>query len=110
MRKKNTRVVSWGMPAQIADSREAYRCGRCGSQRGVYGKDFGIAACRNTELGVIQGEPLPLNEYKAFDVTETRNSICGKCWNCEWAYYMITGDPEPDTPPKKQHRRRKKKK
>ena len=106
MRTKNTKVVSWGRPAQIADSREGYRCGRCGSLRGVYGKDFGIAAARNSELGVIQGEPLPIDERRAFDITETRNSICGKCWNCDWAYYMVTGTPEPDLPPKPKRKKK----
>lgn len=111
---KNTKGISWGDPARIADSRESYHCGRCGSFRGSYGKDFGISATYNAETGVIQGQPLPVIETNAFDVTETTNSISALCWNCGWAMYIVTGTPEPDippkAPPKKRQRARKRRK
>lgn len=104
---KNTKIVSWGQPAQIASSRESYSCGRCGSFRGVDGKDFGTSSTFNAESGIIQGQPLPVIEDHAFDVTETSNSICGLCWNCGWAFEVITGVPEPDIPPKATPKKRK---
>lgn len=75
--KKDTGLISWGEPAKIADSKERYACGNCGARRGFYGQHFGIAA---------NGEPLPVIDEFAFDISRTEHFIAAKCWNCDWSF------------------------
>lgn len=77
---RNTGKISWGEPAQIADSKESYTCGRCGAQRGYYGQHFGLDC---------KGEPLPIIREQAFDVTIFSNSVAAMCWNCAFSFYQI---------------------
>lgn len=83
-------LISWGMPPQIADSEESSTCGRCGTKRGVYGKDFGLGP---------DGNPVPIAEY-AFDLTITEYSVSALCWCCGFAYFLTIKNGEPDPPPR----------
>ncbi len=77
---KNTGTMSWGEPAQIADSKERFACGRCGAERGVYGQHFGIAP---------DGNPVPIIKEFSFDITLTEHSLATKCWNCTFSFYQV---------------------
>jgi len=75
--------ISWGIPAQIADSKDGLHCGRCGSKRGVYGKDFGIWA---------DGNLVPVVDSQAFDITITEKSVAALCWRCLFSFLQTQGD------------------
>lgn len=77
---KNTALISWGEPAQIADSKERCACGRCGAERGFYGQHFGIG---------YDGNPLPIVREFAFDITFFKHSVAAKCWNCGFAFSQV---------------------
>lgn len=69
-------TITWGVPAQVADSKESLRCGRCGATRGVYGRDFGIGC---------DGNPVAVGEH-AFDITFFSDSVAALCWRCLFSY------------------------
>ena len=77
---RNTALISWGEPAQIADSKERFACGRCGAEQGVYGQHFGIAP---------DGNPVPVIKEFSFDITLFEHSLAAKCWNCTFSFYQI---------------------
>lgn len=77
---RNTALISWGEPAQIAESKERCACGRCGAERGFYGQHFGIG---------YDGNPLPVVEEFAFDITKFEHSIAALCWNCGFSFYQF---------------------
>jgi len=80
---KKSVTISWGAPAQIADSKDGQHCGRCGSKRGVYGKDFGIAP---------DGNPLSVEGGHAFDITQNKHSVAALCWRCTFSYFQVIGE------------------
>jgi len=90
-------LITWGMPAQIADSKEGLKCGRCGAKRGIYGRDFGVGP---------DGSPLPVVESHAFDITISSHSIAALCWKCGFAY-ALSIKPKPEKRRKPRRRRRK---
>jgi hypothetical protein len=96
--------ISWGPPAQIADSKESETCGWCDAKRGFYGQHFGIAP---------DGNPLPVIEDFAFDLTVSSFSISALCWACGFSFVCVLREGEPDPapkPPKKKRKPKKKKK
>lgn len=98
MLKKNTGIISWGQPAQIADSKERFACGKCGSKQGIYGKHFGIGQ---------DGNPVPVDRHRAFDITLTKHSLSAKCWNCTFSFYQVLSD-NPEVPTKVNKKPKKK--
>lgn len=82
---RNTALISWGEPAQIAESKEGFVCGRCGAGRGFYGRDFGLG---------YDGNPLPTDRQFSFDITCTKTSLAAKCWNCSFSFYQVFEEEE----------------
>jgi hypothetical protein len=72
-------LITWGNPAQVADSKESLHCGRCSAKQGVYGKDFGIGP---------DGNPLSVVDTHAFDITITKSDIAAMCWRCTFSFYQ----------------------
>jgi len=73
--KKST--ISWGRPAQIADSKDGLHCGRCGTKRGVYGKHFGVGP---------DGNLVSVVDEQAFDITQNKDFVAALCWRCLFSY------------------------